>query len=213
MTAPRVLIRHDGATCVQVHATNQAGSTTHFYSRPITVDPTPAVCNPPSFSPISGLPSDGIVLACEDGGRCDRGFYGTLTWISPLAAGFRYDVPLDVCADPESGTAAVELGVALRPGARNPSVAPYRFVAPPAEGAIHFPSSSLPLQGGFMHYVLTRCKNGAWISSFCEPKVGHLSPTAELTPTPGDRPHHIESGAEITWRIVLRSHRIRVGLM
>ena len=88
-------------TCVQVHATNAAGSTTSFFSAPITLDETPPTCTPPPLLPASSSVADTILLACGAGGACDRGIFSTVVWIGPEATGLRLRIDESTCEDDE----------------------------------------------------------------------------------------------------------------
>ena len=161
-------LQHGAQYVIQVHAANQAGMTSSFFSRPITVDTTPPVCVAPKVLPASNRSTDVVAYSCAQGGDCGRGYYGTFMWVGPLISGLTVAAQGGMCSDPESGISAVEIGVARRsrlaPG--EPAVAALRSVVPPTEDVIAFDA---PLEAGMNHYLVARCVNGAGVtSSFCD---------------------------------------------
>lgn len=150
-----------------MHATNQAGSTSSFFSRPITVDTTPPECESPAILPASNRSGDAVAYSCADGGDCSRGYYGEFTWVGTEVTGLGVFAHTDICHDPESGVREVQIGVARRsqlaPG--EPAVAALRHVVPPTEHIIGFDA---PLEMGMNHFLVSRCTNGAGVHTFCD---------------------------------------------
>ena len=97
---------------VQIHARNEAGSTSHIFSRPIVLDYTPPQCAVPALLPVSGDPMD-TILPPRPGGT----FYASLTWVGAHIRGVRMHLDRWVCMDAESAIRRVDVGVGLRPGA------------------------------------------------------------------------------------------------
>ena len=153
-----------------MHSTNAAGSTTSYFSRPVTVDDTPPECAPPPLLyPATDALTDRVVRPCAHGGACDRGPHGDLTWLGLDSTGVRAQFGAAACTDPESNISRIDVGVAYRGGAPEPSIVSWQTFVPPVWVALAWPASKRPLLAGNMHYVQPRCRNGAWASTFCEP--------------------------------------------
>eukprot|EP00964_Phaeocystis_antarctica_P013572 scaffold7450_cov76-Phaeocystis_antarctica.AAC.1 len=152
---------------IQVHATNQAGMTSSFFSRPITVDTTRPVCVAPKVLPASNRSTDAVVYSCAQEGDCNRGYYGTFMWVGPQISGLGVFAQGGMCTDPESGISAVEIGVARRSRLAHgePAVAALRNVVPPTAHLIAFDA---PLKAGMNHFLVARCANGAGVTTFCD---------------------------------------------
>ena len=160
-------LQHGAEYVIQVHTTNQAGMTSSFFSRPITVDTTQPVCVAPKVLPASNRSTDVVVYSCAQGGDCGRGYYGTFMWVGPHISGLGVFAQGGMCSDPESGISVVEIGVARRSRLAHgePAVAALRSVVPPTEHIIAFDA---PLEAGMNHFLVARCANGAGVTTFCD---------------------------------------------
>ena len=121
---------------------------------PPPFDTSQPVCDaPPEILPATNLSTDAVVNPL-----IGRGYHGNFTWVGPNVSGLRVRVQEGMCRDPESGISAVEVGVE--------AVAALRSVVPPTEDVIAFDA---PLEAGMNHYLISRCVNGAGVtSSFCD---------------------------------------------
>ena len=160
-------LQHGAQYVIQVHATNQAGMTSSFFSRPITVDTTPPVCVAPKILAASNRSTDVVAYSCAQGGDCGRGYYGTFMWVGPRVSGLAVIAQGGMCSDTESGISVVEIGVARRSRLAHgePAVAALRSVVPPTEHVVSFDA---PLEAGMNHFLVARCANGAGVTSFCD---------------------------------------------
>ena len=170
-------LQHGKKYVVEINTTNQAGLSTTFFSLPITVDETGPTCIPPTTSPVSKDITDNIVRPYDPNGG--NGWYRSLTWIGPKISGLKVDVVRDVCTDPESGFRSLEIGVCYRPSTPSwgqPEIVPYSRVAPPGTHVISFAeffekrkmaNETEELEPGLMHYLVSRCRNGGYLATFC----------------------------------------------